>query len=96
MADMDKYSEETRDMFEDGMVGGSLAGPIDFPVSLVPFDIPTSVRMKMPPKPRQSGWQARPSIPLKDLDKRTLSDLCDRFRAEVFAKAGFDDPREET
>ncbi len=62
-------------------------------VDLVGFSVPNFVRMKMPIRPRQEGFNPEPpSFSLKEIDADTLSSLCDNFRREVFNKAGKIDP----
>jgi hypothetical protein len=53
-------------------------------VSLEKFTTPNFVRIK--------GDKER-AFPLKDVDEKSLSILCDYFREEVFAKAKKKDPR---
>lgn len=64
-------------------------------LGLNPFQTPNYVSVKRPPRPRQDGWQESPTIPLRELDEQALSELCDAFRAEVFKKAGKQDPRQQ-
>jgi hypothetical protein len=61
-------------------------------VELNPWITPNFVTAKMPAMPRQEGFQYGPKWALKDLDAQTLSDQCDKFRAEIFKKAGKPDP----
>ena len=48
----------------------------------------------MPAKERQDGFNpdAAPKWALKDVDVETLSMLCDAYRADIFHKAGKNDP----
>jgi len=64
-------------------------------VELIPMKVPNYVIQKMPPRPRQEGININgaPKYHLSDLDENVLSQLCDEFRADVFAKAGKQDPR---
>jgi hypothetical protein len=62
-------------------------------LELQPFNTPNFVIVKMPARPRHDGWQESPKYSLAELDAQTLSALCDQFRAEIFKKAGKDDPR---
>jgi hypothetical protein len=61
-------------------------------VELNPWMVPNFVTAKMPPRPRQEGYQEAPAWALKDVDADTLATQCDQFRAEVFRKAGKPDP----
>jgi len=49
----------------------------------------------MPAQKRQDGFNpdAAPKWALKDVDAETLSMLCDAYRAEIFHKAGKNDPQ---
>lgn len=62
-------------------------------VELKPFMTPNFVITEMPPGVRQDGFKEAPKLPLSDVDASTLSMLCDQFRADVFEKAGKQDPR---
>lgn len=56
---------------------------------------PNFVFMDLPPRPRQEGVNFdRSSMSIKDIEASDLADLCDRFRADVFKKAGKADPKE--
>jgi hypothetical protein len=63
-------------------------------VELSPWIVPNFVSAKMPPRPRQDGFNpdAVPKWSLAELDVNTLARQCDDFRAEVFRKAGKPDP----
>lgn len=61
-------------------------------IELVPFTVPNFVIGKMPPKSRQEGMVEPPKWALADVPEDDLSKLCDDFRAEVFRKAGKQDP----
>lgn len=65
---------------------------MNFKVKLRPWMTPNCVIAEMPPRPRQDGFRESPSWPLSDVDVETLSQLCDKFRREVFKKAGKADP----
>ena len=58
---------------------------VSFPI--VPFPVPESVCLRTPPRPRQDGIHPLPLVVLKNLDERTLADLCIEFRKSVFEKA---------
>lgn len=61
-------------------------------VKLKPFLTPNFVIPEAKPGARQEGWNPPTSIPLADVDAQELSDMCDQFRADVFRKAGKEDP----
>lgn len=62
-------------------------------VKLRNFTTPNFAVMEMPPGQRGDGFVQAPSFRLSLLEPEELADLCDRFRAEVFKKAGKSDPR---
>lgn len=57
-------------------------------IELKPFSTPNFVILKR----QNDGDKENKSFPLKELDSRTLSDMCDEFRKEVFKKAEKEDP----
>jgi hypothetical protein len=60
-------------------------------VELAHFTVPFHVTsLKEDANKRYNSWE------LKDLSVETLSELCDKFRADVFERAGKVDPRSET
>jgi hypothetical protein len=61
-------------------------------VELQPFQTPNFVRAVMKPGKSEDGMQEAPCYPLSDLDIATLDRLCSDFRAEVFIKAGKEQP----
>ncbi len=61
-------------------------------VELQPFQTPNFVRAVGKPGLKQDGMQELPCYPLSDLDSLTLDKLCEDFRAEVFRKAGKEQP----
>ncbi len=46
----------------------------------------------MPPRERQEGMVESPKFHLRELEPEVLSELCDEFRRNVFAKAEKKDP----
>lgn len=66
-------------------------------IELMPWIVPNFVTAKMPARPRQDGFNpdAVPKWSLAELDAKVLAAQCDEFRAEVFRKAGKDDPANE-
>lgn len=62
-------------------------------LKLKPLQVPNFVFAECAPRPRQEGMQEAPKFHLSELDSRTLEQLCDKFRADVFAKAKKIDPR---
>lgn len=72
-----------------------------YEIDLAPFLVPNFVRAARTDTTKGVSADAVPdtggtrdmAIPLKVLSEAALSALCDRFRADVFAKAGKEDPR---
>ena len=64
-------------------------------IMLNPWIVPNYVTAKMAPRPRQEGFQEGPKWHLSEVDADTLAEQCDKFRAEVFRKAGKSDPANE-
>lgn len=64
-------------------------------IQLAPWTVPNFVIGAMPARPRQEGFNpdSVPKWALHELDADVLADQCDAFRAEVFRKAGKQDPR---
>jgi hypothetical protein len=62
-------------------------------IDLIPWLVPNFVRLKMPAVKRQDGFSETPGLPLSEVDADSLSAQCDKFRKEVFKKAGKDDPK---
>lgn len=65
---------------------------MNMPMQLRPFTVPNFVIVELPQPPKESA-QSCPSLSIEDLDEQTLSGLCDEFRANVFARAGKQDPK---
>jgi hypothetical protein len=61
-------------------------------IKLKPFMTPNFAIQESPPGLRQDGFEPAPSIPLALLTAEALSEMCDEFRKEVFAKARKIDP----
>ena len=57
------------------------------------FEVPTHVYQESKAGLRQTGLCTSPSWELCELELDTLSELCDQFRKDVFAKANKIDPR---
>ena len=57
-------------------------------LTLKPFTVPNFVLVETPPVLKQDGAQQLPSIPLRDLPRETLEQLCAQFREGVMQKAG--------
>lgn len=55
-------------------------------IELKPFTVPNFVTPV--PKTGRQDTEGTHSIPLSDLDARTLEQMCDEFREAVFTKAG--------
>ena len=54
-------------------------------VQLSSFEVPTSVRLKMPPGLRQDGICSAPEIKIQDLDLSTVKELLEEFNETVLA-----------
>jgi len=63
-------------------------------IELQPWTTPNFITGKMPVGQRQDGFNqdAAPKWHVRDVGAETLAEQCDRFRAEIFAKAGKSDP----
>lgn len=61
-------------------------------IELQPLIIPNYVLEKPRPGKRQDGIQRTRQHAIEDLDVETLAQLCDAFRAGIFAKAKKPDP----
>lgn len=61
-------------------------------VELKPWRVPSYVIPKRVARPRQEGFQEGMKLHISEVDAEALAELCDRFRADVFAKAGKTDP----
>ncbi len=57
-------------------------------LDLEPFETPDFAIIRSEPKPRQDGFQAINSIPLREIDASILYSLCENFTDSVFRKAG--------
>lgn len=62
-------------------------------IKLQPLRVPNYVLGECKARLRQEGFFEGPKWHLRDVDAQTLSDLCDRFRRDVFEKAQKPDPR---
>jgi len=62
-------------------------------VDLQPWNVPNFVIAVMPPGKRQDGLKEAPKWNLRDVSAEVLSAQCDKFRAEIFEKAGKVDPK---
>lgn len=61
---------------------------VTIPVKLKPFKVPNFVL----PEDVNPGDGGR-SFPLRDIEPKVLSAMCDKFREDVFLKAERQDPR---
>jgi hypothetical protein len=66
---------------------------MEMKVRLQPFQVPDYVIAESRPGLKQDGLVENPKWHLRDVDDKTLSELCDQFRHDVFTKAGRVDPR---
>lgn len=62
-------------------------------IELIPFRVPNCAIQKGFPGKRQDGLKEAKTYALSNLATDTLSEMCDEFRAEIFKKAGKEDPR---
>jgi hypothetical protein len=63
-------------------------------IELNPWTIPNYITAKMPPRPRQEGFESNgPKWHISEVDENTLSDQCDKFRKDIFEKAKKIDPK---
>lgn len=60
---------------------------ITIKIEVLPFEIPTTVRLKANVGRRQDGFQKGSEVPLSELDLETLEMLCDKFKSDVLAAA---------
>lgn len=56
-----------------------------FPLKIRPFDVPQTVTIEMPPRPRQDGMQMSPVIKISDLPRSTVLELCKEFQDTMMA-----------
>lgn len=63
------------------------------PLVLRPFAVPTYVSVEMPPGRKEDGPKPLPTFPLTQLPPEVLDQLCNQFRANVFAQAEQHDPK---
>lgn len=61
-------------------------------LKLQPMSVPNFVIAMMLPRERQEGMVESPKFHLRELEPEVLSELCDEFRRNVFAKAEKKDP----
>jgi len=61
-------------------------------IKLQPFSTPNYVISESRVGTRQEGLIENPKWPLSEVDEDTLSQLCEKFREDVFKKAGKNDP----
>jgi hypothetical protein len=54
---------------------------------LKPFQTPSFATVELPPRPKQEGGHALPSIPLNELSDEALDSLVSQWREEVYRKA---------
>jgi len=67
-------------------------------IELQPWMTPNFITGVMPVGKRQDGFNpdAAPKWHIGDVDAETLAEQCDRFRAEIFRKAGKIDPADNS
>ena len=64
---------------------------MEIKLKLKPFQVPNFVVTEQAPGKREDGWKEFPGFPLSAVDADTLGEMCDEFRAAIFAKAGMAD-----
>jgi len=52
-----------------------------------PWQTPNFANIDLPPRPKQEGMTALPSIAVEDLPIETLDSLVNQWRVEMYAKA---------
>lgn len=62
-------------------------------VKLRPWVTPNFVSAEMPTAAREDGFKESPKWHISELEEDQLSELCDQFRKDIFAKAGKIDPK---
>jgi hypothetical protein len=65
---------------------------MEIKIKLQPFRVPNYVLPEPRVSKRQDGVTMTEKYHLRELDKETLEQLCDEFRAGVFAKAATPKP----
>ena len=65
---------------------------VSIELKLKPFSTPNFVLVEEQPLSRQEGFQEGRKFSLSEIGAVELSELCDKFRMDVFTKAGKDDP----
>ena len=61
-------------------------------ITFRPFITPSYALEDLAPRPGEAGFTAIMARSIRDIDAETLSQMCDNFRADVFRKAGKEDP----
>lgn len=57
----------------------------NFPLQIRPFDVPQTVTIVMPPRPKQDGLHMSPVIKISDLPRSTVLELCKEFQDTMMA-----------
>lgn len=55
-------------------------------INIVPFPVPTGVVLQQPPGRREDGFRPAQELPLSRLDRETVEQLCDEFKATVLQR----------
>jgi len=66
---------------------------MEIKIKLQPFQTPNYVMAESKPGLKQDGLVECPKWHIRDVDEQTLSEMCDQFRRDVFAKAEKVDPK---
>jgi hypothetical protein len=66
---------------------------ITIKLKITPWAIPGSIYFEQTTGVKQDGMNITKGIPLHEVESNILSELCDRFRADIFEAARKDDPK---
>jgi hypothetical protein len=57
----------------------------NYPLKIRPFDVPQTVTIEMPARPKQDGLHLSPVIKINDLPRSTVLELCKEFQDTIMA-----------
>ena len=66
---------------------------MEMKIEIQPFTVPDYVIAVSKSGLKQDGLVESPKFNIRDIEEQTLSELCDKFRYDVFEKAGKKDTR---
>ena len=55
-------------------------------LELLPFDVPTEIRVKTAPARRQEGFQKRMTLQFDEVNEETIDTLCAEFREAIIQR----------